>query len=337
MAQMTGAESHTWRGTRGVIGALASIGSSLETDHTFEIIAYRSKQFLSSPRAVNLDSVRKMDLRHQGKTFNNVDKETQRVLACPHGPDPVLIGVRGVNPSAVLDAFREIEFGEPVERVMLFKTNHGTDAHLQVERKVSRLAPHQSAVVTGEVGNMPRTERGGHVFFALRDDTGSVDCAAYEQTGTLRNIVLKLVPGDAIKAAGGVRRGPQGHLTLNLEKIEILNLEREFVLLKPRCSVCGGSCESMGRDQALRCRKCKIRYSRSTVKRVELKRKLTRTVYLPPPRAHRHLTKPFSRYAIEPSLKSGSENWPPTTTHREENDAFGVANLLKSIKPASQS
>ena len=76
---------------------------------------------------MNHDSVRVMDAMFRGLTFNNVDHETGRVLICPHGPDPVLLGIRGEDPVSVAKAFSQIEIDEPIESAMIFKTNQGTE------------------------------------------------------------------------------------------------------------------------------------------------------------------------------------------------------------------
>ena len=133
------------------------------------------------------------------------------------------------------------------------------------------------------------------MFFQLEDPTGTVDCAAYQPTGPFRNTILGLMTGDRIEAYGGVRQGPEERLTVNLEKLEVLNLEENILYLRPRCASCGSSCESMGRDQGFRCRKCSQRFPRETLTRSVQPRRLRETFYLPPPRAHRHLTKPETR------------------------------------------
>ncbi len=339
LAVSVGAETQTFAGPRGLVGALAAIGAGLDEEHTYEIIAYRTRNYLGTPRQVDFESVRKMDANHQGRTFNNLDPETRRILIFPHGPDPVLFGIRGEDPATLLEGLREVVVEEPVERVMLFKTNHGTDAHLRFERRIGLLRAHQSAVVSGRVSTLPRRVRGGHVIFKLEDETGSIDCAAYEPTGSLRKIALELIPGDGVKACGGVRRMPTGYLTLNLEKLEILQLAEKLRWEKPRCSKCGSSCEAMGRQQGFRCRKCGLRFPRDSLKRVEIARSLETTFYIPPPRAHRHLTKPLSRYTVNDCPKRrGQEPW---LGHERSSLILGkgavhlLANLLKSVQPGS--
>jgi tRNA(Ile2)-agmatinylcytidine synthase len=298
IAKDTHAEVLLLKGSRGLVGALASIGADLDHDHTFEIMAYRTPENIGTTRRVNHDSVRQMDTTFHGWTFNNIDPETGRVLICPHGPDPVLLGIRGEDPTSVTKAMNQLEIAEPIERVMIFKTNQGTDAHLSCQRRIEALRPYQSTLVRGIVSSAPWTVRGGHVIFRMHDETGSIDCAAYHTTGSLREMALQLFSGDSVTVSGGIRPQPSGELTLNAEKMEVTSLVDTVRLENPSCSNCGNRCESMGNGQGFRCRKCKARLPRAArVERIE-HRKIARGIYLPPPRAHRHLTKPASRDGI---------------------------------------
>ncbi len=304
LARRTNADCHILKGARGLIGALAAIGANFQEDCTYEIVAYRTKDYLGTPRRVESSSVKEMDERFQGETFNNVDPETGRVLICPHGPDPVLFGIRGEDPVSLIHAFLWVRVREPLERAMIFKTNHGTDAHFRIRRKAVELQPHQSAVVAGRVETRPRVFAGGHVVFSLADETGSLDCAAYEPTGPFTTTVRELLPGDEVIVFGGVKRGPARRLTLNLEKLEVVNLVESVFYKKPVCKKCDRRCESMGRGQGFRCRNCGLRFPREALVAVIQNRRVEETVYIPPPRANRHLTKPMSRYKRTRNLQT---------------------------------
>lgn len=309
VAHDVGAEVHLLKGSRGLVGALASIGANLDDDHTFEVIAYRRCANIGTQRRVSHESIREMDEKFRGLTFNNIDPDTGRVLVCPHGPDPVLLGIRGEDPRILKQAFAGIRIDEDVEGTMIFRTNQGTDAHLKFHRTITEIRPYQSVVVKGRVEEKPRTIRGGHVIFRMKDETGSVDCAAYRATGLVRDAVLQLLPGDSITVSGGVRPF-KGEMTLNAEKLEIKELVELARFENPCCSPCGARCESMGKDQGFRCKKCKARFLRTSLVRKLVPRKIGLGVYLPPPRSHRHLTKPISRYGIGGSdgLKIGGSN-----------------------------
>ena len=296
VARRAGAEVHALMGVRGLIGSLAAIGADLESvEHTFEIIAYRISENLGYPRRIDHDSVKLMNSKYGNRTFNNLDSESGRVLVSPHGLDPVLLGIRGYSPNDVLDAFKELQLDEEIERVMIFRTNQGTDAHLRKTRKAADLKPHQSGALTGRVDDVPRVLRGGHVIFRLRDDSGLIDCAVYRPTGSLAMAARDLLPGDTVSVYGGVRRLREGTPTLNVEKLKVIHMVEKIQQANPMCSSCGGRCESMGRGQGLRCKKCGQRNEYASKIQVPQERHLQSTIYVPPPRARRHLTMPDSK------------------------------------------
>jgi len=286
-----------WKNRRGIIGALAAVGGTLEGDHTYEVLTYRTPENWGRGRRVDAESVRGMDRALGDVTFNNVD-EGGRPLITPHGPDPVLYGVRGETAEAVYRAFTMVEALEPVERWMIYRSNQGTDAHFGAPVKVRELRPFNPAVVEARVISIPETLHGGHVIFKVSDGSEEVDCAAYEPTGGFRHIVWALIPGDLLRIYGGVRE-TEGGVTLNIEKLEVLGIADDVEYMNPRCPACGGSTESMGQGQGYRCKKCGHR-DRGLVKvPISKPRDLKPGVYLPDRDAHRHLTKPLERYGRE--------------------------------------
>ncbi|MEM2226158.1 MAG: tRNA(Ile)(2)-agmatinylcytidine synthase [Candidatus Bathyarchaeia archaeon] len=293
-----GGEAIGLKGGRGIVGGLAAIGNRLLSDHTFEMIAYRARENYGKRRLVDPESVEKMDRLTRPMTFNNLDRESGRVLITPRGPDPVLVGIRGESPDILFDAFSKVKIGEPVERWVLFRTNQGTDAHLRVDFRIVELKPFRSACIKGIVSSPPKVIEGGHVIFKLSNGSGEIDCAAYEPSGDLNRVARKLIVGDLIKAYGGVRRASRAHpRTMNLEKIEILELARVLEFRNPKCPSCGRGMESAGRGQGYRCRRCKTEAKEKVA--FEVPRAISPGTYLASPRAHRHLTKPLSRYGLE--------------------------------------
>jgi len=296
VAAKAGADVHALMGVRGMIGSLAAIGAGLDSvANTFEIIAYRTRENLGTSRNIDHESVKSMNAKYGNSTFNNLDPESGRVLVSPHGPDPILLGIRGYCPQDVLSAFSEVQLGEEVERVMIFRTNQGTDAHLGKTRRAVDLKPHQSGALTGRVEDVPRVVRGGHVIFRLRDDSGLIDCAVYRPTGSLAMAARDLMPGDRVTACGGIRGRRNGRMTLNVERLEVLHLVEKIDHANPMCEDCGGRFESMGRGQGLRCKKCGQRDENASKVQVRQERHLQSTIYVPPPRARRHLTMPDSK------------------------------------------
>ncbi len=283
-------EIHKFKKGLGIIGAIAAIGSYFE-DYTYELIAYRKKENWGKPRKIDAESVYIMDMLTFPLTFNNVDRENETVLIAPHTPCPVLYGIRGENVEVLKIASEIVKVHEDIDRIMIFKTNQATDMHI-TEVKIKDVKPYMSVATTGVVVEPPKTIEGGHVIFKIKDDTGSIYCAAYEPTKNFRKIVKKLNIGDKVKVFGGVRN-INGMLTVNLEKIEILEVAELYEIRNPRCPVCGKRMKSAGKNKGYRCKKCKTVSSEK--EKIKIKRDLKPGIYSVPPVAMRHLSKPLYR------------------------------------------
>ena len=306
------AEAVGYKKGRGIIGALAAIGETLEGDHTYELIAYRTPINRGKPRRLDVSSVIEMNEKTAPLTFNNIDLETGRILITPHGPDPILYGIRGEKAGIVQRAHQIVRALEPVERWMIFHTNHGTDAHLQRIRSISNVQPYHSVIVKGNVTAQPQIVPRKHVIFTIGDKTGQIDCAAYEPTGDLRKAAKQLIVGDAVEVCGGVRpSSPKHPVTINLEKLRIVRLAPKIVFQNPLCPRCGKRLKSMGAGKGFRCEKCQFRSSTLKKARMEQNRGLKEKLYVTSPRSQRHLTKPLSRYGLEKTgrFKTMIRNW----------------------------
>lgn len=299
LAKEVNAEVLGFKRERGIIGSLAAIGEDLSRDHTFEIISYRTVKNRNKPRRIQISSVKKMD-KNSPLTFNNVDPETGRILITPRGPDPILCGIRGETPEAVKHAFEMIVIDEPIERWMIFRTNQGTDAHLQKISAIADIKAYNPVIVQGVVSKEPKIIKGGHVIFSIMDKTGEVDCAAYEPTVTLNKMARRLMKGDILKVFGGVRPPfGENQLTVNLEKIRVIELASSVFFKNPNCPKCGKRMKSMGKNQGLRCDKCSYRASQPNKIQVIEERGIEKRLYITSPRSQRHLTKPYCRYGKE--------------------------------------
>jgi tRNA(Ile2)-agmatinylcytidine synthase len=293
-------EAFGFKNGRGIIGALAAIGETLRSDHTYEIIFYREPENWGTKRRVDQQSIFEMDAATRPYTFNNVDTEKKRVIITPRGPDPILFGIRGESAETVKRACGIVKVLEPAERWVIFRTNQGTDSHLRNVKKLKEIEPYSPAAATGTISAAPRMIRGRHLIFRIKDETSEVDCAAYEPTGYLRTIVKKLIPGDRVKVFGGVR--PPSHdtpMTVNLEKLKLLKLAPLFVYHNPICTKCGRRLKSMGTKKGFRCDKCGSRYTLRTKVKVKLEREVRKGLYITSARSQRHLTKPAVRYGME--------------------------------------
>ncbi len=290
----------TIRGGRGIVGALAAIGNTLEGDHTFELAVYRGKVLWGKKREVDFESVRRYDSEVGDGSFNNIDLESKRLLVTPHGPDPVLFGIRGESPPLLMRALDIVKFAGG-ERWVIYRSNQGTDAHLSQRRRIGSLKPYMAAVVEGTICKEPIKIHGGHVVSRLSDGSGEVDVAAYEPSAGFRNALAALVQGDAVRAYGGVKVHGQDGITLNLERMEVVDLVR-VKGRNPRCPGCGKRMKSEGKGKGYQCRRCG---RKERVNALDGERKISVGNYLPPPKAMRHLTKPLKRYSHEKSGWSG--------------------------------
>jgi tRNA(Ile2)-agmatinylcytidine synthase len=284
---------------RGLIGALASIGNPLEHDYTFEYIAYRSSERCSEKRRVDEDSVLEMTREMGTRVFSNIDPEDGRVLIEPHGPDPVIYGIRGEAAQDVIKAARYVKSGQTAERWMVFRSNQGTGEHLTHEVKVQDLRPYMACIVHGLVEKPPRIMEGGHVIFRIKDGTASVDCAAYEPTRNFRTIIKALRTGDEIRVHANVRPKSRSHgLTLNIEGLEILNLVDQVRRLNPICPHCSKRMKSAGKGQGFKCFRCGFRNQTAIKTESHVERTIKEELFLPPLSAQRHLTRPMSRIGL---------------------------------------
>jgi len=294
------AEALGFNSCRGIIGALAAIGETLNCDYTYELIAYRTRKNLGTKRCVDEKSIFDMDKKTQPYTFNNVDTEKGRVIITPRGPDPILFGIRGETPEVVKKAFEVVKPLEPVERWVIFRSNQGTDAHLRHIQNLSKIEPYQSIIVKGVVSQNPRIVPLRHVIFKIKDAFGEIDCAAYEPTGDLRKITRELQVGDEVEVVGAVHKATKKRpQTINLEKINILDLKQTFVAENPLCPECGKRLKSMGKNQGYRCEKCGGKYPDLKKTETSVPRSLRLGLYVTSTRSQRHLTKPLRRYGQE--------------------------------------
>lgn len=282
----------------GAVGAAASLGFSCESDdHTYELIAYRRPERCGTPRSVLPESVVEMEAKTFPHTFNSYDHESGRVLLTPTGPDPVLAGVRGDSPRAVLGAFQRVRTGEEPLGHMVYATNQCTDAHLG-SRLAVPLKAYSAGWLEGEVLSLEALE-GGHLELGLRSGGSALRCMVYEPSGDLKRAARLLRVGDSVRVSGGVRKATSKHpVALNAEKIEVLSLH-QAVKIKPNCAVCSSGMKSEGHGKGYQCKRCGHRSAGIPDGAREPPDRIYPGAYLPSPRAQRHLTKQLIRYGRE--------------------------------------
>ncbi len=287
---------------RGLVGAVSSMGAlqDPQEDYTFELLAYRSRDYIGlRQRLIDKKSVKQVELEYKDKLFNNYDFELDEAIIAPHGPDPILFGLRGNDPETLVKALDKIRVLEPISAWCIFRTNQATDTHL-VERKISELRPYQTCIIRAVVIARPETIRGGHVRILISDGTGRIYAYFYEPTSTLRKIALKLIPGDQIVIAGSVRPPSRSHpyKSINVEKLIVERIV-ETVLRNPKCPKCGKTMKSAGRNKGFKCPKCGYRSNSLSKMIVKISRDVKPGVYTPPIRSMHHLSKPVTRIGRE--------------------------------------
>lgn len=281
---------------RGLVGALAAIGHGLEGDHTYEYLSYRKMSETHEDRGVNKASVELMNAKMGDRTFSNLDLANDTILIEPHGPDPVLFGIRGEAPPDVIEAASYIKSSQKIDRWMVFRTNQGTGEHLTHNLSIDSLRPYMSVSLSAEVVKAPHLISGGHVIFSVSDSSHRMQCAAYEPTGDFRWDVLKLRAGDKITIHAGVR--PRSHsydMTLNVEGMVINHLENHVEYSNPVCEQCNRRMKSAGKGKGFKCPHCGHRAREHKKVERHVARELQLGYYLPRSSAQRHLTRPHSR------------------------------------------
>lgn len=282
-----------FKNKRGLIGATAAAAWNNKNDKTYEVISYRNEDKWGLKRFVDDASVKKMDNK-TNNTFDSFDYTNNHNRITPSSPCPILYGIRGEDINELIDANLLIHSEKSIGW-MIFETNQATDDHL-VKTNIVKIKPYMSVIVQGEVVSIPNTIKGGHVFFKIKDDSGIIDCAAYEPTKEFRDIIRELIIGDVVEVYGGVREKP---LTINLEKIFVKKIVKKIVKIEnPVCLICGKHMKSKGRNQGFKCVKCKTQSDKSIFE--EEKRKIESKFYEAPVCARRHLSKPLKRMKERP-------------------------------------
>ena len=280
----------------GLVGALASIGWPEGVDCTYELLAYRTSLSSCEPRCLDEESVVAMDKVLKSETFLNYDPKARKILIAPHGPDPVLLGIRGNSPKSVLRAYSMIKVCEKVSGYMIFRTNQGTNAH-HVKRKVTSFHPYQTGCVEGVVVGKPVVFKGGATVIELHNNEGSIKAVFFRETG-LNKISTNLMEGDVLEVCGTAHLWENVGTVVNVEKLTIKSLIRHK-LMNPRCPKCGARMKSAGKDKGWKCPKCGYRAKNLPKEVVPVVRRIKEGIYLPYERAFKHLMKPASRYGKE--------------------------------------
>ena len=284
-----GCEIHKFKKGRGIIGSIAAISLPL-VDYTYELLTYRTPENYGTKRQIDYNSVIKMDKETFPDTFENVDYSEKYIAIEPKTPCPVLYGIRSNDASSLMKAREIVKVFEPVEDYCIFLTNQHTDMHIQKVDSISQMQQFGCYEITVTVKDNPHIIDGGHMFFTVFDDTGEIECGAYEPTKNFRKIVSHLRAGDIIKLYGGI--GEQ--YTFNIEKFQVVALN-DVEYKNPVCE-CGKRMTSAGKNKGFKCKKCGNKIKSSQKLPIKISRTLNNgKFYETPVSARRHLSKPICR------------------------------------------
>ncbi len=299
VAKAVGIQYFTFGNGQGLVGSLGAMGCVLEGDYTFELIAYRKQKNWGRPRVIEKESVIKFSTDTYPHTFNNYDRNQGRVLIAPHSPDPVFFGIRGESSDIVELALSVLHTEEEIEGWTIFRSNQGTNMHLQHEIRIADIKAYTAGYIRCRVSSKPYVIEGGHVIFTVKQDSAEMPAAVYEPTG-LANVATKLEDGDIIEIGVGVRKGTTKHpKILNVEYLRVLKLAPVYEMLNPLCQMCGKRMKSEGKNKGYQCDRCKHKDYNTKKILILQERRIKTGLYIPTPKAHRHLTKPLQRYGIE--------------------------------------
>lgn len=269
-----------FQGGRGVVGSVSSMGFRGE-GKTLELLTYRLPENWEKRREVDLQSLINFEERYFPDVYANVDYINGKPLILSHGRDPVLFGIRGRNPSVLLEGLKMIEVSEMIDGFMIFETNQGTDHHfLRIGDK-----PYQSIIAEVEVKDVKIMPGGDCIIFSTH---GTM--IVYKETGELNDMTRELMEGDVIRVYGAVKPSVSFGKIIEPERIEVLRLSSVTKYLNPKCPKCGNSSESLGKNKGFRCRRCNYRFNSEKIP-IEYHRRISIGTYQS--RYYRHLTRPI--------------------------------------------
>ncbi len=282
---------------RGLVGALASIGWVIPSDCTYELITYRPLKVRDPVRCIDVKSVIKFSEVAGRNSFLNYDPKSGKGLISPHGPDPVIYGVRGEDPKTLLKALEVIKVCEEVGVWVIFRTNQATNAH-HVMRDLSEALPYRTGCFRGRVVSKPKVLEGGSVLVGIGNTRRNLQVVFHRET-TLTKVATELNLGDLIEICGTVRYWTGIGAVVNGELIKVIEAPPITIEMNPRCPKCGKRMKSAGRGKGWKCVKCGFKTRNLSKERVILERSIKTGLYLPKITAFKHLMKPLERYGRE--------------------------------------
>ena len=274
-------------GGNGVIGAAAAIGARLDIDHTFELLFYMPPGLWGGRPLLPAALVKYIDFTLRPYGLPNYDYVNDKPLIQPHGPDPVLAGIRAEEPHPLRLAARLVPH-EYYTHAVLYRTNQHTGVHIR-DAMISNVKPYDCVRICGYVESV-RDQPGGHRIARICDEEACIDAAFYRELGKLTKKAESLEGLNA--CVEGCARIHRGRLTLNVERVilEDATLAR-IARIAPTCPICGRRMKKVS-STSYACKHCGVEV-RGVTALVELRP--SRRVLEPDPSAWHHLYMPYVR------------------------------------------
>ncbi len=288
----------------GVIGAAAAIGASLDIDYTFELLFYLHPDMWSRRPDLPRDLVKQIDFDLRPYGIANYDYVNDRPLVQPHGPDPVLAGVRADEPHPLKLVLRRIS-RRLFTHAVLYRSNQHTGVHIR-ESVVDRVKPYDCVRVCGRIYNV-KVQPGGHKIAEICDATGCIHIAFYRELGRLTRVAEHLESRGA--CIEGCARPHSAGLTVNVERVLLTNdAPRVYSRIPPACAFCGKRLKRIA-ENVYKCKHCGLEVRGISIPVERDTHPLT--ILEPDPSAWHHLYMPYARVlrVLRPREITLPANW----------------------------
>ncbi|MAU73821.1 MAG: hypothetical protein CMA22_01065 [Euryarchaeota archaeon] len=258
----------TWGG-QGRIGATAAIAWD-KMQVTYEAIAWRTEINTGNEKIRKIDAKRLEEIDKMEHTFMSRDSRTGNSMIAPRGPCPVLFGLRARNYIVAKEAAMHLlnsEFTEENSGVRVFTTNQASDDHLGEN-------------LTDVVMDIEVLSRGTVIINCKQNKL-----LAFSESGEIKLLAQWLKNGDLITFNGLINHEGVYHL----ERLRVEKSSKQKI--RPLCEKCNVKMKSMGKNQPVRCPKCR---EKSDQLWTEVSRTPPMTGWVQAPMdSRRHLTKPL--------------------------------------------
>ena len=261
----------------GVVGASSAIAWNPNEHNTWELIAWRSDDKISSPREVSSQAIESMSDNFP-TTFANRDPTTGRGMIMPRTNCPVLYGIRAESFEELQSAHEFLQIREDVEKCYswaIHRTNQISDDHLLGSE-------------IGIVSSFPLEVQGGHSSVSVWTGSSSITLVAFAESGDVNALLRRLKPGDEVEWMGLSSPSSEVHL----ERLRV-NTSSPRLGKRPEC--CNKTMRSAGVGQGLRCKTCGHSIEKAWQTKLESFNSQHQGWVEPNPANRRHLAKPLQR------------------------------------------